>query len=143
MIEPVNGGDGSGRTRLSGNSNAFGAPGVPVITCAEAGARVHPSAQPEIIITRAIFDMSDKSSSLSRNGNEVRRSFLKKRTKKLLSVSDSTEFAGLNSVPMAMDESFLLLFFKKEDSCFLPDRADYRLPVHEAPAERTPPDARE
>jgi len=41
-------------------------------------------------------------------------SFLQKRTKKLLSVSDSSEFSGSNSVPTAMDESFLLLFFKKE-----------------------------
>jgi len=40
---------------------------------------------------------------------------LKKRTKKLLSVSDRTEFAVLNSVPVAIGESFLLLFFKKED----------------------------
>ena len=42
---------------------------------------------------------------------------MKKRTKKLLSISDSTEFAGLNSVPAEMDESFLLLFFKKEGLC--------------------------
>jgi hypothetical protein len=42
------------------------------------------------------------------------RSFLQKRPKKLFSVLISTEFASMNSVPMAIDESFLLLFFKKE-----------------------------
>jgi len=47
---------------------------------------------------------------------EARCSFLKKRTKKLLSVSDPPEFARVNSVPVEMDESFLLLFFKKEVS---------------------------
>jgi hypothetical protein len=31
---------------------------------------------------------------------------------------DSSGFAGLNAVPVAMDESFLLLFFKKEESSF-------------------------
>jgi hypothetical protein len=31
MIEPANGGVGSGRTRLSGNSTAEGEPGVPRI----------------------------------------------------------------------------------------------------------------
>jgi len=41
-------------------------------------------------------------------------SFLKKRSKKPLSVSDGTESSRSNSVPMATDESFLLLFFKKE-----------------------------
>jgi hypothetical protein len=40
--------------------------------------------------------------------------FFKKRTKKLLSDSDSTEFPRSNSVPAAMDESFLLLFSKKK-----------------------------
>jgi len=48
---------------------------------------------------------------------EGRRSFLKKRTKKLLSVWDGTEFAGPNSTPTAIDKSFLLLFSKKK---FLP-----------------------
>jgi len=52
-------------------------------------------------------------------GSKVRRSFLKKRTKKLLSVSDSTEFTRPKSVPVAMDKSFLLLFFKKEGLCCL------------------------
>jgi len=40
------------------------------------------------------------------------------RNKKLLSVSDGTEFGSLNSVPAAMGESFLLLFFKKEGLFF-------------------------
>jgi len=43
---------------------------------------------------------------------------LKKSSKKLLSVSDSVEFASSDSVPAAMDEGFLLLFFKKEGLCF-------------------------
>jgi len=47
-------------------------------------------------------------------------SFLKKRTKKLLSVSDASEVDGLNSVSSAMDKSFLLLFFKKEALSFKP-----------------------
>jgi hypothetical protein len=41
-------------------------------------------------------------------------SFLKKRTKKLLSVTGGTELAHLNGVPNAFSKSFLLLFFKKE-----------------------------
>jgi hypothetical protein len=45
---------------------------------------------------------------------KARSSFLKKRTKKLLSVSDSSELSSSNSVPVAMDKSFLVLFFKKE-----------------------------
>ena len=36
------------------------------------------------------------------------------RNKKLLSVSDNTEFPSLNSVPAGIDESFLLLFSKKK-----------------------------
>jgi hypothetical protein len=39
---------------------------------------------------------------------------LKKRSKKLLSVKDGTETSGSNATRTAMDESFLLLFFKKE-----------------------------
>jgi len=46
-------------------------------------------------------------------------SFLKKRTKKLLSVSAGTEFYCSNSVPAAREESFLLLFFKKEALGFI------------------------
>ena len=34
MIAPLKGGVGVGRTRLSGNSTAFGAPGVPRSCCA-------------------------------------------------------------------------------------------------------------
>src|SRR5271165_1532504 len=41
-------------------------------------------------------------------------SFLKKRSKKLLSIRDRTETSVSNSVPKATDKSFLLLFFKKE-----------------------------
>jgi hypothetical protein len=37
-----------------------------------------------------------------------------KQTRKLFSVSNSPNFARVNSVPAAMDESFLPLFFKKE-----------------------------
>jgi len=48
-------------------------------------------------------------------GQKASSSFLKKRTKKLLSVQDRSEFTRSNSVPQAMDKSFLLLFFKKED----------------------------
>jgi len=44
---------------------------------------------------------------------------LKKRTKKLSSVSDRTESAGPNTMPPAMDKSFLLLFFKKEALAFV------------------------
>src|SRR5262245_56965313 len=36
MIVPLNGRVGSGRTRLSGNSTAVGAPGAPRICCADA-----------------------------------------------------------------------------------------------------------
>jgi len=48
-------------------------------------------------------------------GQKASSSFLKKRTKKLLSVQNRSEFTRSNSVPQAMDKSFLLLFFKKED----------------------------
>jgi hypothetical protein len=41
-------------------------------------------------------------------------SFLKKRTKTLLSVSGGTEFTYFGSVPQVICKSFLLLFFKKE-----------------------------
>jgi len=41
-------------------------------------------------------------------------SFLKKRTKKLLSVSGSTESADLDWLADATDKSLLLLFFRKE-----------------------------
>jgi hypothetical protein len=49
---------------------------------------------------------------------EESRSFLKKRTKKLLSVAGSIRAAWLNSLPDAKCKSFLLLFFKKEDLSF-------------------------
>jgi len=39
---------------------------------------------------------------------------LKKRTKKLFSVSGATEFTRVGSMPQAMNKSFLFLFFKKE-----------------------------
>src|ERR1039457_2895453 len=65
-----------------------------------------------------------------------RPSFLKKRSKKLLSTSAGTEFEWENSVLSDTDESFLLLFFKKEDSCLVPakaggtfDRGERRLSV--------------
>jgi hypothetical protein len=41
-------------------------------------------------------------------------SFLKKRSKKLLSVSGGAGAPRVNANPGAMDKSFLLLFFKKE-----------------------------
>jgi hypothetical protein len=41
-------------------------------------------------------------------------SFLKKGTKKLLSVSGGTEFTDAARLPRATDKSFLVLFFKKE-----------------------------
>jgi hypothetical protein len=41
-------------------------------------------------------------------------SFLKKRTKKLLSIAGGTVLALLNRRQDAIDKSFLLLFFKKE-----------------------------
>jgi hypothetical protein len=47
---------------------------------------------------------------------EGRSSFLKKRSKKLLSVSGRTEPTRVASELGAMSKSFLLLFFKKEDS---------------------------
>jgi hypothetical protein len=47
-------------------------------------------------------------------------SFLKKRTKKLLSIAGSTRAARVNHLPDAMGKSFLLLFFKKEGLPFLP-----------------------
>jgi len=49
---------------------------------------------------------------------EESRSFLKKRTKKLLSIAGSIPAAWLNSSPDAKCKSFLLLFFKKEDLSF-------------------------
>jgi multidrug efflux system outer membrane protein len=51
---------------------------------------------------------------------EGRTSFLKKRSKKLLSVSGSTESTWVGLGHGAIDKSFLLLFFKKEVlPCFL------------------------
>jgi hypothetical protein len=49
-----------------------------------------------------------------------RSSFLKKRSKKLLSIADGTEFEQANSVRSLTDKSFLVLFFKKEQLAFLP-----------------------
>jgi len=46
-------------------------------------------------------------------------SFLKKRTKKLLSVSSVTEVTCFGSMDRAMNKSFLFLFFKKENLPFL------------------------
>jgi hypothetical protein len=56
---------------------------------------------------------------LIRQRKKKESSFLKKRSKKLLSVSGST---GAPHVPprlRAMSKSLLLLFFRKEDSSFL------------------------
>jgi len=50
---------------------------------------------------------------------KVSSSFLKKRTKKLLSVTGGTQLAKLNHPPDAISKSFLLLFFKKEVLSFL------------------------
>jgi hypothetical protein len=44
---------------------------------------------------------------------------LKKRTKKLLSISGGTALTDLDTVQRATDKSFLVLFFKKEHSSFL------------------------
>jgi hypothetical protein len=46
-------------------------------------------------------------------------SFLKKRTKKLLSVKGGTGLAHLNRLLAAISKSFLLLFFKKEGLSYL------------------------
>jgi hypothetical protein len=46
---------------------------------------------------------------------EGRSSFLKKRSKKLLSVKGGTRLAHWHRLSDAMSKSFLLLFFKKED----------------------------
>jgi hypothetical protein len=43
---------------------------------------------------------------------------LKKRTKKLLSVSGNTEYTRVTRWLRAVGKSFLLLFFKKEDLSF-------------------------
>jgi hypothetical protein len=45
---------------------------------------------------------------------EGRPSFLKKRNKKLLLIAVGLVFKWANRVMSVMDESFLLLFFKKE-----------------------------
>jgi hypothetical protein len=50
---------------------------------------------------------------------EESSSFLKKRTKKRLSIADSIHASRINDWSDATDKSFLLLFFKKEES-FLP-----------------------
>jgi hypothetical protein len=47
------------------------------------------------------------------SAGEGRCSFLKKRTKKLLTVSGRTEFTRFGSVRREICTSFLLLFFKK------------------------------
>jgi len=44
---------------------------------------------------------------------------LKKRSKKLSSISAGTEFKPANSVLSEIDKSFLVLFFKKELLAFL------------------------
>jgi hypothetical protein len=46
-------------------------------------------------------------------------SFLKKRTKKLLSIAGGTVLANLDDLLNAISKSFLLLFFKKEVLLFL------------------------
>jgi hypothetical protein len=53
-----------------------------------------------------------------RSDKKESSSFLKKRTKKLLSVAVSIRVSWLNTRPDATCKSFLLLFFKKEDSSF-------------------------
>jgi hypothetical protein len=53
-------------------------------------------------------------------------SFLKKRTKKLLSVSGGISLAHLNPRRPARNKSFLFLFFKKE---ILPCSADGKTPA--------------
>jgi hypothetical protein len=55
-----------------------------------------------------------------------RTSFLKKRSKKLFSVTINNRPGKANSLPDAMDKSFLVLFFKKEHTFFfLADRLHY------------------
>jgi hypothetical protein len=54
------------------------------------------------------------------SAREGSSSFLKKRTKKLLSVSGATEFTRLAPRRRATDKSFLVLFFKKELLACLP-----------------------
>src|SRR5271163_4136743 len=48
-----------------------------------------------------------------------RTSFLKKRSKKLLSIARSFRSKWVNSVPHETDKSFLVLFFKKERLSYL------------------------
>jgi hypothetical protein len=48
-------------------------------------------------------------------GKEGSSSFLKKRTKKLLSLARSIKLAHVQRPLAALSKSFLLLFFKKED----------------------------
>jgi general secretion pathway protein J len=55
-------------------------------------------------------------------------SFLKKRTKKLLSVAPRHRPKQGKSAPHARDKSFLVLFFKKELSFFLPPRTRQSAP---------------
>jgi hypothetical protein len=50
---------------------------------------------------------------------EESSSFLKKRTKRLLSTAGGAKLADLNRPLAAFCKSFLLLFFKKEESSFL------------------------
>jgi hypothetical protein len=47
-------------------------------------------------------------------------SFLKKRSKKLLSIADGTESGWMSSALASMNKGFLVLFFKKERPSFAP-----------------------
>jgi hypothetical protein len=49
---------------------------------------------------------------------EISSSFLKKRSKKLLLNASNMRVKWAKGVPTAIDKSFLLLFFKKEDFFF-------------------------
>jgi hypothetical protein len=51
---------------------------------------------------------------------EGRTSFLKKRSKKLLPIASGNLLNAAARTPAAMDKSFLLLFFKKEESFLIP-----------------------
>jgi hypothetical protein len=55
-----------------------------------------------------------------RMNKQERPSFLKKRSKKLLSIAQRSGPPLRRSVWPATDKSFLLLFFKKEDLPYLP-----------------------
>jgi hypothetical protein len=60
--------------------------------------------------------------SAHRSTTKESRSFLKKRTKKLLPVTVNARVSRPNVPPGASSKSFLLLFFKKEESSLRDDR---------------------